>query len=934
MTRARSFVLALLACVVAGAAGWASRAELDEVVNAGARQRIALVPSWHVFVAALALATLTAIALGALAMRLRRPSGASVRVGTLMLPVFGLGALLVPYLPWAPDQWPVLQVLAGPGLWIVWLLVLAQLAWVWWPALAPGAAWLAARPRRTQTALVWLATAAACSVGAARLTHTVLFPSGDEPHYMVMAQSLWRDGDLKIENNHARGDYKEYFRRDLEPHFLTRGKDREIYSVHPVGMPLLITPVFAAGGYDLVLALFVVMAATGATVAWRWVGATTGAPGPTTLAWAAIVFSAPFLINSFTIYPEVPAGLVAILAVALILRPGPDRRPWHDVAVSVLAGLLPWLSSKYAPMSGVILAVAWARAWWPLHAGERADRGLGSLVRLGGPYAASVAAWFAFFYAYWGKPWPSAPYGRMLQTELGNTVFGVPGLFFDQEYGLLAYAPAYVLAGFGFLTMARRPGALRRVAVEVTLIVAALVFTVGAFRIWWGGSAAPGRPMVSGLLLLMLPMAVQIGASATVPARRAAQHLLVWLGVAVCGVLIVAQEGLLVANGRDGTSSLLEWLSPRWPLWRLAPTFIAHEAPRALLDVAAWLAAVSLGSWALGRLRPGSRGAASLAALAGTAAVLVAGSVGMLALPASPTPLPDVDLAARARLAALDTFDRVTRPLAVRYAPLRLSGVGDVESSLALSVAPGRRHEPQPVRVLHNGRFSLPAGHYRAVVRWDARDPLPARPGSTLALQVGRIGNPMREWTVTPMPGGTWQEEFWLPVDAGFVGFRGTPEIERSIAELRVEPIDVVDAGARTATPQVLAAAAYGPVIVLFHGESIYPETGGFWTTGERLGRVSIACAGGCAAGVELRLHSGKRPNHLRLSTHGWAQDVALQGEAEVRVVVPPPAEGGVILLDLQTTTGFVPVEVDPSVRDRRYLGAWVAPALPPEEPR
>ena len=27
------------------------------------------------------------------------------------------------------------------------------------------------------------------------------------------------------------------------------------------------------------------------------------------------------------------------------------------------------------------------------------------------PYAASLLAWFAFFYAYWGTPWPQAPYG-------------------------------------------------------------------------------------------------------------------------------------------------------------------------------------------------------------------------------------------------------------------------------------------------------------------------------------------------------------------------------------------------------------------------------------------------------------------------------------------------------------------------------------------
>ena len=66
-----------------------------------------------------------------------------------------------------------------------------------------------------------------------RLTASALFPSGDEPHYLVISQSLWRDGDLKIENNHQRGDYREYYEPDLEPHYLTRGTDEEIYSIHP-----------------------------------------------------------------------------------------------------------------------------------------------------------------------------------------------------------------------------------------------------------------------------------------------------------------------------------------------------------------------------------------------------------------------------------------------------------------------------------------------------------------------------------------------------------------------------------------------------------------------------------------------------------------------------------------------------------------------------
>lgn len=920
-------------CLVIGAAGWASRATLDEIVVGGLRQRIALVPSWQPLVAF----ALLALVVAALLVPLMRMGGAarpvSPSVASVLPPAFALILLLLPYLPFVADWWPGWQILAGPLRAIVWAIVLTQLLWTLWPSLLSVSAWWLRRPRAHQAAALWLVAAVAMGASAKRLTHTVLFPSGDEPHYLVMAQSLWRDGDLAIENNHRRGDYKEYFGRDLEPHYLTRGADGEIYSVHPVGMPLLAVPAYALGGYDGVVALFVVMAATALVVAWWWVVGLSAAPGTSTVAWAAIALSAPFLVNAFTIYPEVPAALFVTLAVALTMRAQPDARSWHDVAVSLLAGTLPWLSTKYAPMSAAVLAVALGRRWWPLHASDARAGALPASLRLCAPYGLMLLGWFGFFRAYWGTPWPSAPYGTMTQTELDNTFFGVPGLLFDQEYGLLVYAPAYVLAGTGLWTMLRRPGPLRRVGLEVLLVFAALLGTVGAFRIWWGGSAAPGRPIVSGLAILMLPMTVQLGAAAAGSARRAAQHVLVWGGVALCALLVLAQNGLLLANDRDGTSTLLAWLSPRWPLWTTVPTFIAHEAPRALLDVAVWGAVALGGAWALTRARLTSRGTASVVAVAVIVGVSATAAALVRALPAATPALPGVDLRARARLAALDSFDRVTRPLAVRYTPFVVSGASDVAPWLAVGVTPGLRPEPQPMRVLHNGRFSLPAGRYRAVVDWATRDPLPARAGTSLGLQVGRIGAPLTTWTVSPTPGGRWQDEFWLPVDAAFVGLRGTPELERSIASIRFEPLELEDAGSRTTTPQVLAAARYGPFLVLFHDELMYPESAGFWTTGQRPARLTIACPGGCRDGVTLRVHSGKRPNHLRLSTHGWSHELDLFGETLVDVAVPPPAEGGVIELDTGTTTGFVPIEVDPAIRDRRYLGAWIQVALPAKDP-
>ncbi len=292
----------------------------------------------------------------------RRP-----RLRDLVLPLLGLVVLLLPFAPILPDRWPVLQILAGPLRSIVWLVVMALMVWVLWQSRILSARWIERWSLNKVTVAIWLATVVLSSAAAARLTESTLFPGGDEPHYLVIAQSLWRDHDLKIENNHTRGDYYEYFKQEITPHYLTRGADNEIYSVHPIGLPVL----HCAGPRARRL--------SGGRVAAHHHGrnrsghrlalgrrARSTRPARRRLPGRPSSGSTPFLFNTFTVYPEIAAALAVMIALALTRQAATGRiRVSRLVGIGLACGALPWLSTKYAPMSAALIAVAVARVLTP-----------------------------------------------------------------------------------------------------------------------------------------------------------------------------------------------------------------------------------------------------------------------------------------------------------------------------------------------------------------------------------------------------------------------------------------------------------------------------------------------------------------------------------------------------------------------------------------
>ena len=112
----------------------------------------------------------------------------------------------------------------------------------------------------------------------------------------------------------------------------------------------------------------------------------------------------------------------------------PDTRLEAVLRGAAIAAL-PWLGTKYAPMAAVISLLLVARA----------PREIGRLVAIAVPVAVSLGGWFLWFEVLWGTPSPTAPYGSAHQMALGNLAAGLPGLFFDQEYGIVAASPVLAL---------------------------------------------------------------------------------------------------------------------------------------------------------------------------------------------------------------------------------------------------------------------------------------------------------------------------------------------------------------------------------------------------------------------------------------------------------------------------------------------------------
>jgi len=336
--------------------------------------------------------------------------------------------------------------------------------------------------------------------------------SGDEPHYLLIAQSLVHDGDLNVANQYFGRQYRDYLNiehLDIHGH---QGKNglQEIYSMHLPGVAVSFAPLIwliPRGGaiVPVIRLLLAVIAALLFMVIYLCLWRLTGERRFPLLITLIMAWSAPLFFHSIHIYPEIQVSLLVLGALYLrFLSPGRDE-PWALVVSGLLLGLLLFWGVKYAIMLylygiGIVYSFLRQKQW------------LKVLLFSAGPVLMQGLFLWYLYHAY-GNFTPASIYFNSLQkSQFLSVLFdditfkmrleAFLDYFLDQRDGLLLYAPVYLFALAGFFILIRR---IRRDWKLLWIILPPLMYIASyAAQTHRGGYCPQGRPLAPVVWALML----------------------------------------------------------------------------------------------------------------------------------------------------------------------------------------------------------------------------------------------------------------------------------------------------------------------------------------------------------------------------------------------------------------------------------------------
>jgi hypothetical protein len=328
---------------------------------------------------------------------------------------------------------------------------------------------------------------------------------GDEPHYIQIMDSLRRyhTADLRQIVQDKRLDEGISY---VPPHRSGQSVPGTIYSVHHIGLPLLMILPYLLGKFNGLMFFFNLVTAFTISNIFLLCFEVTGRKTASAVAAVLMGFSCPFIFYFRCIYPEVIAALFLVFIFRKLRGDG------SSLVILFLSGcaaaFLPWLHAKFVLMSALLATLAIYRYY------RTPKRAVVFLI----PLIPSVFLMMRFFSSAYGSWMPNAQYGEAAPILSSFFFRGAPGQWLDRDHGILAFAPFYFIIIPGLIQ------AFHRNRHDLFLLLFLLVpsyAVVSSHWMWWGGPCPPGR-----FLLPFLPLLAPFVALGLTFRRHSLYHIL------------------------------------------------------------------------------------------------------------------------------------------------------------------------------------------------------------------------------------------------------------------------------------------------------------------------------------------------------------------------------------------------------------------------
>jgi hypothetical protein len=443
-------------------------------------------------------------------------------------------------------------------------------------------------------------------------------PTGDQAFYLMVTMSIVQDFDLDIANNYAQHDEDKFY--ELAPHpegfvgitapyplpphnaYTPARPPSEWYNFHWPGLSLALVPAWVIGGLfglwwpATVVFMCVVGALVGVNI-FLLAYEMTGKRWIAWAVWAPLAFSSPLMTYTYLIFTELPTGLMVIYSFRRLAMGWRANGPLRLLLVGLSIGFIPWVAWRCVLIAAMLFGYAGVQ-WWRgrtsrqtavgsrqraetrgelgVDLGFRRHLASGLWVAVPVAVAAGLMAWYNLYlfgsvFANDHSPerggagqfiWPWL--GREGLTHFSTSIYG---LLFDRIFGLLVFAPIYVMAAVGLVAMVQsRRGGDRRLALAMVAIAAPYLFIIFSFYYWNGLWCPPARFLVTFAPLAAAPLALTLYVARGL-AYRALYVLLAIPGWALMSVFLLDPRFLWPGYPP------LEWLAGQMGMEGLAPPF-------------------------------------------------------------------------------------------------------------------------------------------------------------------------------------------------------------------------------------------------------------------------------------------------------------------------------------------------------------------------